>query len=260
MNFIDSSQFIIKALFKKTQEFSTAKQEKIYHMYSRFLVIKEVNLLLNKVLNGSHQLPLLAIVLRSVILYIAVIFATRIMGKRQVGILSGHNYLVAAGIVSLVAVRMVNPNTSLIRGLVTVFIYALFNRFWSFIDLKAPALIDRKPVTLMDNGIIYLENLKKVQLTVADFLMGLRQKKVWNLSAIYNVVLEPTGEFSVLKKSEHSPITLKDMNIKKESSVTVMPNVVLKQHFQDAKLLKELDPSYIGVIKNPDGTLTYIKG
>lgn len=31
------------------------------------------------------------------------------MRERQVGILSGHNYLVAAGIVSLAAVRMVNP-------------------------------------------------------------------------------------------------------------------------------------------------------
>jgi hypothetical protein len=61
----------------------------------------------------------------SAILYIALIIATRMMGHRQVSILSGHNYLVAAGIVSLAAVRMLTPESSLISGLVIVFVYTV---------------------------------------------------------------------------------------------------------------------------------------
>lgn len=61
------------------------------------------------IFEGAKDLPFWAFAVRAVILYSALIFVTRMMGKRQIGILSGHNYLVAAGIVSLAAVRMVKP-------------------------------------------------------------------------------------------------------------------------------------------------------
>ena len=64
-------------------------------------------------MEGSKNLSTFALAIRAVILYIALIIATRLMGHRQVGILSGHNYLVAAGIVSLAAIRMLNPESSL---------------------------------------------------------------------------------------------------------------------------------------------------
>ena len=47
-------------------------------------------------MEGSKNLSTFALALRAIILYIALIIATRMMGHRQVGILSGHNYLVAA--------------------------------------------------------------------------------------------------------------------------------------------------------------------
>ena len=98
-------------------------------------------------------------------MYISVLIATRLMGKRQVGILTGHNYLVAAGIVSLIAVRMVNPNTSLISALVIVFAYALINRFWSYIDLNFPALIEQKNVECLKTSTV-----RHVLMNVTDVL------------------------------------------------------------------------------------------
>lgn len=216
---------------------------------------------------GATTLPIPSIIIRSVLLYIAVIIATRLMGKRQVGIISGHNYLVAAGIVSLVAVRMVNPKTSLISGLVIVFAYALINRLWSFLDLKFPKLIDRKPVTLVDNGTVLLKNMSKVQLTIDDLLMKLRQKKIWNLSTVHQVFFEPTGEISVLKKDPYSSVTAKDMGItpipinnppqllyfnnnKNEEKLTNKFNLKQKE---------EAPVDSLGFIINPDNSLTFIK-
>lgn len=43
--------------------------------------------MLNKILYGASELPFTAIIIRSIILYIAVIIATRLLGKRQVGLL-----------------------------------------------------------------------------------------------------------------------------------------------------------------------------
>lgn len=107
-------------------------------------------------INGGKDLPFWALAIRAIILYIALIIATRFMRHRQVGILSGHNYLVAAGIVSLAAIRMVNPESSLISGLVIVFVYAGVNVLLSFLDIKFPRLIDRKPVLLIQSAIFIL--------------------------------------------------------------------------------------------------------
>jgi uncharacterized membrane protein YcaP (DUF421 family) len=73
-------------------------------------------------MEGSKDLSPFALTIRAVVLYIALIIATQMMGHRQVGILSGHNYLVAAGIVSLAVIWMINPESSLTSWLVIIFV------------------------------------------------------------------------------------------------------------------------------------------
>ena len=92
--------------------------------------------LLRGFLNGAKDLPFWVLAIRAIFLYIALIIATRLMGHRQVGILTGHNYLVAAGIVSLAAIRMINSESSFVSGLVIIFCYAGVNILLSYLDLK----------------------------------------------------------------------------------------------------------------------------
>ena len=164
-------------------------------------------------MNGGKELPFWGLAIRAIILYIALIIATRAMGHRQVGILSGHNYLVAAGIVSLAAIRMVNPESSLISGLVIVFVYAGVNVFLSYLDIKFPKLVDRKPVIVMKNGIISWKDLLDAHITIDNLLGQIRLKSAPNLSEIDSLVLEPTGKISVIKKPASLPVTRKQMNL-----------------------------------------------
>lgn len=164
-------------------------------------------------MSGSKDLSTLALVLRAIILYIALIITTRMMGHRQVGILSGHNYLVAAGIVSLAAIRMLNPESSLTSGLVIVFVYAFVNIFLSFLDIKWPKAIDRKPAILMKGGILLQENMLDSHVTLDNLLGQLRLKGAHNLSEIDSIILEPNGKINVIKKSEALPLTRKQMNL-----------------------------------------------
>lgn len=174
---------------------------------------------------GSEEMPLWGIVIRVTVLYIALIVATRIMRERQVGILSGHNYLVAAGIVSLAAVRMVNPKSSLIEGVVIVFSYAIMNAFISYMDVKFPRSVDRIAVPLMLNGKIIKKNLAAVHITIDNLLGQLRLKEASKLSEIQEVYLEPTGKINVLKKAAASPVTKKQLNISMQQ--IFFPEVVI---------------------------------
>jgi len=164
-------------------------------------------------MEGSKNLSVFALALRAIILYIALIIATRMMGHRQVGILSGHNYLVAAGIVSLAAIRMLNPESSLTSGIVIIFVYAFVNIFLSYLDLKWPKAIDRKPTILMNNGIILRKNMLDCHVTLDNLLGQLRLKGAHNLSEIDSIILEPNGKISVIKKPEALPLTRKQMNL-----------------------------------------------
>lgn len=176
-------------------------------------------------MNGSKDLSTLALVLRAIILYIALIIATRMMGHRQVGILSGHNYLVAAGIVSLAAIRMLNPESSLISGIVIIFLYAFVNIFLSYLDIKWPKAIDRKPVILMKSGILLKENMLDSHVTLDNLLGQLRLKGAHNLSEIDSIVLEPNGKISVIKKPEAIPLTKKQMNL--PSRTVILPKILI---------------------------------
>ena len=163
--------------------------------------------------NGSKHLPFWAFAIRATLLYFSLILVTRWMGHRQVGILAGHNYLVAAGIVSLAAVRMVNAESSLTSALVVVFVYASMNVLQSYLDIKWPGLIDRKPVILVQDGKINKRNLLGSHVTIDNLLGQIRLKGVHKLSEVAAAVLEPTGKISVLKKTQSLPVTRKQMNL-----------------------------------------------
>lgn len=162
---------------------------------------------------GGHELPFWAFGLRAFILYITLIIATRFMRQRQIGILSGHNYLVAAGIVSLAAVRMVNPEASLVAGLAIIVVYAAINILWSYLDLKFPRQIDRHSVILIENGQLIRKNLKESHITLDNLMGQLRLKDVHNVSEVSLAILEPTGKINVVKKSQTLPITRKQMKL-----------------------------------------------
>jgi uncharacterized membrane protein YcaP (DUF421 family) len=135
------------------------------------------------------------------------------MRQRQIAILSGHNYLVAAGIVSLAAVRMVNPESSLAAGIAIVFTYAAINVLLSYLDVKFPRMIDRPPVVLIENGQIIKKNLMDTHVTIDNLLGQLRLKEVSSLSEISEAILEPTGKINAMKKPYALPVTRKQMNL-----------------------------------------------
>lgn len=165
------------------------------------------------VFNGSKEIPLWGFAVRATLLYFALIIGVRWMGHREIGIISGHNYLVAAGIMSVAAVRMVSAEASLTSALVIVFAYALVNVLFSYLDIKWPQLIDRVPVILIENGQIHKKNMLDSHVTIDNLLGQLRLKGAFNLSEVAYAILEPKGKISIIKKPTALPVTRKQMNL-----------------------------------------------
>lgn len=74
-------------------------------------------------------------------------------------------------------------------------------------------LVDSEPVTMIQNGEIINENMKKTRFAIDDLMMKLREKNIFNIADVEFALLEHDGKLSVQPKSQNQPLTPSDMNL-----------------------------------------------
>ncbi|TLS39272.1 DUF421 domain-containing protein [Pseudalkalibacillus caeni] len=149
----------------------------------------------------------LTIILRTVVLYYAIIVIFRLMGKREIGQLSILDFVVSIMIAELAVLSIEDPKTPMVNTLVPMGILVLIQIAMAFISLKSEKmreLIDGKPSVLIDRGKIDEEEMKKQRYNFDDLLAQLRQKDVASVSDVEFAILEPSGDLSVIKKEKNN--------------------------------------------------------
>lgn len=169
------------------------------------------------------------IFIRAVIIYIAVIIALRIMGKRQIGELTPHE-LVITILVSQVAIIPLQDNSMpLLNMFVPILIFVSLEILASALSMKSihfRNLIQGKPLFVIRNGKLDEKQMKRLRFTVDDLVDAVRQKGYFDLSSIQDAVVEPNGTISVLQKAEDSPVTPKQLKLSVDESSTPVAVVV----------------------------------
>ena len=165
---------------------------------------------------GTTLGPLAAIFISAVGIYLAVILFTRLAGKRSFSKMSSFDFAITVAIGSIIASTILLPSVSLLQGicgLASVYILQLtasyLRRFQAF-----GRVIDNTPLLLMDGSNILQDNLKKAKVTEGDLRSKLREANVLNFSQIKAVVLETTGDISVLHAEDDTDVAdwiLKDV-------------------------------------------------
>ena len=121
------------------------------------------------------------------------------------------------------------PLTALIVYGVTAFVISILtNKF-----LKVRSIVTGKPLVLLENGVIYRENLKKARLDLNEFLTYCRIGGWFDLNQLQSAVLEHNGVVSFLPKETDRPATPTDLNLNPKQSQVQMPFVM------DGRLLEE---------------------
>lgn len=169
------------------------------------------------------------IFIRAVIIYIAVIIALRIMGKRQIGELTPHE-LVITILVSQVAIIPLQDNSMpLLNMFVPILIFVSMEILASALSMKSihfRNLIQGKPLFVIRNGKLDEKQMKRLRFTVDDLVDAVRQKGYFDLSTIQDAIVEPNGTISVLQKAEESPVTPKQLKMSVDENATPVAVVV----------------------------------
>ncbi len=153
---------------------------------------------------------MIAIIIRTFIIYVAVAVCVRLMGKRQLGQLQPGELVVTFIISEIAASPITDANVPVINTIVPLFLLVSFEIFSSLISRKSVTfryICDGRPVPIIKNGKIVQKNLKKLRLTVDDILAGLRQKNIFDLEEIEYAVVETNGMLSILQKRKFQPLT-----------------------------------------------------
>lgn len=149
------------------------------------------------------------VLLSSLVIYLAVILVVRLNGLRSFSKMSSFDFAVTVAIGSLLA-SVAATSTSLANGLIAVAAIILLQRMVALArrNTGIEKVVDNQPTLLMVGAEMISENMRSARITPADLRGKLRGAGITEWSQVQAVVLETTGDVSVLSGTSLDPSLL----------------------------------------------------
>lgn len=175
--------------------------------------------------NGT-EISLLAMSWRVVVIYLMLLIAMRIMGKREIGQLSNLDFVVAIVIAELATLPLTDRRLTLVHSLLPMLILTVLQVSVSIICLKSNKFrrfLYGKPSLLIASGRLQMREMRKARYNIDDLMSQLRQRDVFDVAEVDYAVLETSGDLTVLLKPEKKPIAKGDLQVKEPDAFKGMP-------------------------------------
>lgn len=160
-------------------------------------------------------------IIRTTVLYAFVIFAIRIMGKRQISDMQPSELVATLIISNIASLPMQNTSQPFFSGVVPVIILVALEILTSAIMMKSSKfrrMICGNPIVVIRDGEILQSQMRRLRLSNEDLFTQLRQQDVFSIESVQYCIMETNGSISVLKKPEKRQPTADDMNIEIEDN------------------------------------------
>ncbi len=157
--------------------------------------------------------------IRTLILYILVVLALRLMGKRQIGQLQPSELVVTMMISELACIPMENVGTPIANGVIPILTLIIAEAAFSFLTLKSKKIrriISGTPTILIEKGRVLEKEMERLRFNIDDLMEELRTNGYSNLMDVEYAIIETNGMLSIIPKSTRRPVTPSDMDIMPE--------------------------------------------
>lgn len=151
----------------------------------------------------SNNDPLISTLIGCVIIFFVIIVLTRLIGLRTFAKFTAYDFAFTVAVGSIISSSLTS-STSLVHATVAIsglllvkFIFSILQRRCLFLN----DLISNSPLLLMEGKTILYDNLKHGRIQEEQLISKLREANVLNYEQVFAVVLETTGDISVLHKS-----------------------------------------------------------
>lgn len=154
-------------------------------------------------------IPYLDIAFRSVAVYVFILIAIRLFGKKELAQLSVVDLVFILLISNSVQNAMVGPSTSLAGGLVAALVLFSVNFIFKKIIYKHKNIsefIQGKSVVLIYEGIVQHHNLKEVEITTDELNAAIREHGILEIEHVKLAMLEVDGNISIISKDYQTKV------------------------------------------------------
>lgn len=147
--------------------------------------------------------PILITIISSVLLFISIVLITKAIGLRSFAKFTAYDFAFTIAIGSIAA-SILTSSTSFFHGIVAISSLLAITYGASTLQQKYSLFdnfVSNKPLLLMKGTIFLEENMKYSRVNKSQLIAKLREANVTSLDQVLAVVLESTGDISVLHKS-----------------------------------------------------------
>lgn len=159
---------------------------------------------------------MLAILVRTLLIYGALLLTMRLMGKRQIGELEVTDLVTTLLISEIASLPITDPDIPIAYALIPITTLLILEIFFSMILVRLPrlkGLVSAKPTVIMHRGLLDQRALLELRMSVEELMSEVRQQGYSDLSMVSDAILEKNGKLTVLPKVQFSPPTLGQLGI-----------------------------------------------
>lgn len=155
-------------------------------------------------------------ILRTVILYVFIILAIRLMGKRQISDMQPSELVVTLVVSDIASLPMQNTSQPLLSGVIPVLVLVSLEIAASALMMKSRLfrkMICGNPVVVIEDGKLLQKQLKRLRMTAEDLFAQLRQQNIFSIDEVQYCIVETNGSISVLEKPQNRVPTAQDLGV-----------------------------------------------
>ena len=147
-------------------------------------------------------IPAWELVLRSVAIYVALLVALRLFGKREVGQFTLYDLVLVLLVANAVQPAVTGPDNSLSGGIVIILTLVVVNFGVSRLDRnpRLQWLFEAAPSVIVRDGKYLADQMRRQGVDEQEVETAMREHGVDDLRTVKLAILEPDGSISIVPK------------------------------------------------------------
>ena len=148
---------------------------------------------------------MLIIIIRTVLLFLLIVFSLRLMGKKQLGELQPSELVTTIMISNIATLALEDASTPMLMGVIPILMIVCLDVMLSGILLKNARI--RKTVSgtarvVISDGVVDQAELKNLRYTIDDLTEAMRDQGIFDISQVQYAIVETTGKINFLQKEQ----------------------------------------------------------
>ena len=164
--------------------------------------------------------------IRTLILYVLVVIAMRLMGKKQIGQLQPSEFVIALMLYELATFPIQDTAIPLLYGVLPILTLVSLEIAVSILLLKSGrlrSLLEGDEAIIIKHGVLQESVMQKMRYNINDVLEELRSSGITDIREVEYAILETNGNLSIVPKAQKRPVCADDLKLQLKADSFYFP-------------------------------------